>query len=147
MPAGHIDAEQKIMHGSRVNTIDAYLLAWCSGILSPLLLTSLPGGGTLAVLAIGGLMLVIGGHTTSLKAGGCLLLGLCYGSASGHQALQQRLPGCADGATVQVDGEIRTLSRATDLTRLEVAVEHATNTSNNVCALILLRTLFRLANL
>ena len=132
------------MHGSRVNTIDAYLLAWCAGILSPLLLTSLPGGGTLTVLAIGGLMLVIGGHTTSLNAGGCLLLGLCYGSASGHQALQQRLPECADGATAQVVGEIRTRSRAADLTRLEVAVEHATNAasnntsskaSNNVCAL------------
>ena len=135
MPTGHIDAEQKIMHGSQVNTIDACLLAWCSGILSPLLLTDLPGGGALSMLAVAGLILVVGGRSAPRNTAGCFLLGLCYGSVSGHQALQHRLPDCADATNVQVIGEIRTLSRAADLMRLEVVVEEATSVADQACAL------------
>ena len=113
------------MHGSRVNTIDACLLAWCCGIMSPLMLTNLPGGGVLWVLGAGGLVLVIGGRAVAPIACGWLLLGLCYGGLSGHQALQHRLPECADGTDVQLVGKIQTLSRAADLMRFEVAIDDA----------------------
>ena len=123
------------MHGSRVNTIDACLFAWCCGIMIPLMLTNLPGGAAFLVLGAGGLVLAIRGRAVALNAGGWLLLGLCYGGLSGHQALRHRLPECADGADVQIVGQIQTLSRAADLTRLEVAVEHAATPSRGACAL------------
>jgi competence protein ComEC len=123
------------MHGSRVNTIDACLLAWCSGISIPLLLTTLPGGGVLWLLGLGGLILIVGGRTATRNVGGWLMLGLCYGGLSGQHALQHRLPECADGTDAQVVGEIRTLTRAAALTRLEVAVEQATVPLGEACVL------------
>lgn len=123
------------MHGSRMNTIDACLLAWCCGIMSPLMLTNLPGGGVLWVLGAGGLVLVIGGRAVAPIACGWLLLGLCYGGLSGHQALQHRLPECADGTDVQLVGKIQTLSRAADLMRFEVAIDDASMPSRGACAL------------